>query len=69
LLGTIDVPTLVASGEVSQPAVKRANQLLARFIPRAVFRTVPGAAHFMIATHAGELACLLANHLEQAMAC
>jgi len=63
LLGTIDLPTLVVSGAISQPAVRRANELLARFIPGAVFKAVPGAAHFMIATHIGETADLMARHL------
>jgi pimeloyl-ACP methyl ester carboxylesterase len=62
LLETIDIPTLVVSGEISQPAARRANRLLARFIPGAVFEVVPGAAHFMLATHVAETADLLAGH-------
>ncbi len=63
LLAKTTIPTLVVRGEKSHPAVKRANELLGRSIPGATIATIPGAAHFMIATHAGELADLVANHL------
>jgi pimeloyl-ACP methyl ester carboxylesterase len=68
LLATMATPTLVVRGEKSHPAVKRANELLGRSIPRATLATVPGAAHFMIATHAAELADLIASHVGHAMA-
>jgi pimeloyl-ACP methyl ester carboxylesterase len=68
LLATMATPTLVVRGEKSHPAVKRANELLGRSIPGATVATVAGAAHFMIATHAGELADLIANHVGHAMA-
>ena len=48
-------------------SVKRANELLGRSIPGATVATIPGAAHFMIATHASELAGLIASHLGHAM--
>jgi len=57
------VPTLVAYGEASHPAPKRANELLARCLPDARVTTIAGAAHFMIATHAGEVAQLVAAHV------
>jgi pimeloyl-ACP methyl ester carboxylesterase len=68
LLKTITTPTLVVRGEKSHPAVKRANELVAQSIPGATIATVPGAAHFMIATHASELASLVAGHLGRALA-
>jgi pimeloyl-ACP methyl ester carboxylesterase len=68
LLKSIATPTLVVRGEKSHPAVKRANELLARSIPGATLATVPGAAHFLIATHASELAGLVASHLGESMA-
>jgi pimeloyl-ACP methyl ester carboxylesterase len=68
LLKTITTPTLVVRGENSHPAVKRANELVGQSIPGATVVTVPGAAHFMIATHAGELAHLVATHLGHVMA-
>jgi pimeloyl-ACP methyl ester carboxylesterase len=66
LLSKINTPTLVAWGENSHPCVKRANELLGRSISGATLATIPGAAHFMIATHAGEVAGLVAGHLGQA---
>jgi pimeloyl-ACP methyl ester carboxylesterase len=66
LLATMATPTLVVRGENSHPAVKRANELLARSIPGATIATVPGAAHFMITTHARELADLIAGRLGHA---
>jgi pimeloyl-ACP methyl ester carboxylesterase len=65
-LSQIAIPTLVVRGEKSHPAVKRANELLGRSIPGATMATVPGAAHFMIATHADKLAGLVASHIGQA---
>ncbi len=66
LLKTIAIPTLVVRGENSHPAVKRANELLAESIADATLVTVRGAAHFLIATHAGELAALVTRHLDLA---
>lgn len=65
-LATVTAPTLVAWGGASHPAVQRANALLAQSIPRAADATFAGAAHFMIATHAGDVARLIANHVRQA---
>jgi pimeloyl-ACP methyl ester carboxylesterase len=65
-LAKLTAPTLVVRGEQSHPAVKRANELLGRSIPGATVATVPGAAHFMIATHASELAGLIASHVGDA---
>ena len=65
LLKTIATPTLVVRGENSHPAVKRANELLAESIDEATLATVHGAAHFLIATHAGELAALITHHLDR----
>jgi pimeloyl-ACP methyl ester carboxylesterase len=68
LLAKVVTPTLVIWGEKSHPAAKRANELLGRSIRGANVATVPGAAHFMIATHAGDVAGLVAQHLDQVMA-
>jgi pimeloyl-ACP methyl ester carboxylesterase len=62
-LAAIDIPTLVAWGSKSHPAVQRANTLLGATIPAAATATIPGAAHFMIATHAHETARLVAEHV------
>jgi pimeloyl-ACP methyl ester carboxylesterase len=67
-LATIDVPTLVLWGSVSRPAVQRANALLGQCIPCATTGAVDGAAHFMIATHAREVAHAVADHIAAAEA-
>ena len=63
LLATVATPTLVVWGEASHPAAKRANELLGQCIPGARVATIGGAAHFMIATHARQLAELIAGHI------
>lgn len=63
-IAALDVPTLVLWGGASPRAVQRANELLADRVPGARRRTVAGAAHFMIATHAGEVATAIADHID-----
>ncbi|MDP1908163.1 MAG: alpha/beta hydrolase [Hyphomicrobium sp.] len=63
LLATIRIPTLVLWGEASNPAAKRANQLLGQLIPNAKVAAIAGAAHFMIATHAADVAGKIAQHV------
>ncbi len=65
LLATVASPTLVVWGETSHPAAQRANQLLGQHIPNAAVATIAGAAHFMIMTHARELADLIARHVDR----
>lgn len=65
-LVAIGIPTLVFWGDASPRAVQRANELLADHIPNAARRTVAGAAHFMIATHAAEVAEAIAQHVTRA---
>src|ERR1700722_1195880 len=65
LLAKIDIPTLVLWGENSHPAVQRTNQLLAQ-CTRASAVAIGGAAHFMISTHAEEVARTLASHVAAA---
>lgn len=62
LLAKIDVPTLVLWGEKSHPAVQRTNQLLAQCTKASVVK-IGGAAHFMISTHAEEVARAVARHV------
>jgi pimeloyl-ACP methyl ester carboxylesterase len=66
LLATVKIPTLVLWGEASHPAAKRANELLGQYIPKAIVATISGAAHFMIATHAVEVAGVIAHHVARA---
>ena len=63
LLATVKIPTLVLWGEASHPSAKRANQLLGHGIPNATIAEIAGAAHFMISTHAGGVAGLIAQHV------
>jgi pimeloyl-ACP methyl ester carboxylesterase len=65
-LATIEIPTLVAWGGLSHPAIVRANQLLGKCIPDAAVAAIDGAAHFMIATHAKEVAGMIAGHVARA---
>lgn len=61
-LAKIDIPSLVLWGENSHPAIRRTNQLLAQ-CTKASAVTIGGAAHFMISTHADEVARVLAQHV------
>ncbi|HEX2887621.1 alpha/beta hydrolase [Vineibacter terrae] len=62
-LAALEMPVLIARGGASPPAVQRANGLLAECIDGATLATLRGAAHFMIATHAHEVAGLIARHV------
>ena len=68
VLAAIDVPTFVVKGGASHAAVQRANALLGSCINAADLATIDGAAHFMIATHASELAELISAHVHRAEA-
>ena len=60
-LAAIQIPTLVLRGGASHPAMQRANELLGTHIKGASLLTIAGAAHFMIATHAAEVARAVAH--------
>jgi pimeloyl-ACP methyl ester carboxylesterase len=62
-LATVETPTLVLRGGASHPAMQRVNGLLAECLNRATLATIDGAAHFMIATHAGEVGRLICEHV------
>ena len=62
-LANVDVPTVVLRGGASHPAMRCANGLLAKSMPDASVITLAGAAHFMISTHAGEVARVIAQHV------
>jgi len=66
LLATIDVPVSVAVGSASHRAICRANGLVATSISGATFRTIGGAAHFMISTHPAQLAEVIADTVARA---
>jgi pimeloyl-ACP methyl ester carboxylesterase len=68
LLASLELPVLVIRGGSSHAAVRRANELLGRYCPGAALATVDGAAHFMITSHAREIAALLSEHISRASA-
>jgi pimeloyl-ACP methyl ester carboxylesterase len=68
LLAPITVPVLVLWGQKSHPAAKRANELLGRCFRTGTRAVIDGAAHFMISTHAPEVARLVAAHIDRAEA-
>ncbi|MGP8124199.1 MAG: alpha/beta fold hydrolase [Xanthobacteraceae bacterium] len=64
-LATTRIPGLVVWGGASHPAVQRANALLGERLGGAASVKIDGAAHFMIATHASEVADLIALHVHR----
>jgi pimeloyl-ACP methyl ester carboxylesterase len=66
ILATIEVPALVLWGGESHPAAQRANELLSQSIRGAYLAAIAGAAHFMITTHAEEVARVIAQHVVRA---
>jgi pimeloyl-ACP methyl ester carboxylesterase len=67
-LSALELPALVVCGEASHPAMRRLCALVGGCIGGARHATVGGAAHFMIATHADEVARLVAEHARAAEA-
>jgi len=55
-------------GEKSHPAMRKLCALASECIGSASHATIDGAAHFMIATHASEVARLVAEHAKRAEA-
>jgi pimeloyl-ACP methyl ester carboxylesterase len=63
LLAAVDIPALVLWGRTSHPAARRANALLGQCMPKGSIASIAGASHFMISTHARQVAGLIAQHL------
>jgi pimeloyl-ACP methyl ester carboxylesterase len=61
-------PLLVVRGGDSSAAMQRAGAVLHQRTQGSALATIDGAAHFMIATHAGEVASLIARHVDRAEA-
>ncbi len=61
-LAAVTVPTRVLRGTLGHPAVRRSNELIARALPHAELVDAAGAGHFMIATHAAEVAARVEAH-------
>jgi pimeloyl-ACP methyl ester carboxylesterase len=68
-LAAAKVATLVIVGGASHSAVRRANELLSQSMTDASLVTIAGAAHFMIATHAREVAGAIVRHMARAEDC
>lgn len=66
VLAQVEIPTLVIRGGESHPAMQRVNEILSERMIQATLATIEGAAHFMIATHADEVARLVAQHAHRA---
>jgi pimeloyl-ACP methyl ester carboxylesterase len=60
---SINVPSLVVRGECGHPAVRRTAEILSSAISTSTLTTVPSASHFVIATHASEVAALIEKHV------
>jgi pimeloyl-ACP methyl ester carboxylesterase len=65
-LAQVQVQTLVIRGGESHPSMQRVNEILSERIIQATLATIEGASHFMIATHADEVARLVARHAYRA---
>lgn len=62
----VAAPTLVLRGALGHATVQRSNELISQWLPNASLVTLPGASHFMIASHAGEVARLIEAHIAAA---
>jgi pimeloyl-ACP methyl ester carboxylesterase len=56
-------PSLFVRGECGHPAVRRVAEVLSDAVSGSSLVTVPGANHFMIATHAANVARLIREHV------
>jgi pimeloyl-ACP methyl ester carboxylesterase len=59
----IDTPVLVLRGSESPGPARRIAEIVARAMPRAILRTVPGAGHMLPLTHAPAVAAAIAEHV------
>jgi pimeloyl-ACP methyl ester carboxylesterase len=62
----IVAPALVVRGGRGHPYIARSAEILSSAMPHASLVTIAGAAHSMIATHAAEVAKLIADHVSKA---
>src|SRR5262245_43177342 len=60
---SITAPSLVIRGERGHPAVRRTAEILSSVLCKSSLVTVPNASHFMIATHASQVAKLIEEHV------
>lgn len=62
-LSHMRAPTQVLRGALGNSAVHCSNALISQWLPNASLLTVPGASHFMISTHADDVARLIELHI------
>jgi pimeloyl-ACP methyl ester carboxylesterase len=62
----ITVPALILCGESGHPSIAKAAEILLGAMPRASFKTIPRASHFMMATHPADVAALVGRHVLEA---
>jgi len=62
-LAAVNPPVLVVRGGASHVAMQRLCALLSECIGGASLATIDAAAHFMIASHTGQVASLIAGHV------
>jgi pimeloyl-ACP methyl ester carboxylesterase len=65
MLSSIDLPTSIVIGAMSHPGVQRANELISACIEGASLFTIGEASHFLIATHARQLANVVAAQVAE----
>ncbi|AMJ62441.1 alpha/beta fold hydrolase [Bosea sp. PAMC 26642] len=65
-LAELKLPVLVCYGTLSHPSVRRANALIGESVGWGRTRAIEGASHFMISTHPGEIAAVIAAHVSGA---
>jgi pimeloyl-ACP methyl ester carboxylesterase len=61
----LSMPSLVISGERGLPSLRRSAEILSSAVPNASLVTVPGASHFMMATHPEVVARLVGDHVSK----
>lgn len=62
-LAAARIPTMIVFGGASHRAMRRSNQLLSEHLPNSSLKLLEGANHFMIGTHATELADIIERHI------
>lgn len=62
-LANILLPSLVIRGERSTQSLQRSAEILSGALANASRCAIPGAGHFMLATHAAELAKRIGDHV------
>jgi len=62
--GAIDAPCTILRGEFANPAIVDISRAIAANVPNASLKTVRGAGHFLITTHAADCAAIIDRHMQ-----